>query len=70
MLIVSEQRGEVSLAAKGRLSKNLKEFQIERLLTHYFAGEQKINSWGNFWREFLNLFWTRVSEPEAGGLVK
>ncbi len=70
VLVVSEQRGEVSLAAKGRLSKNLKDFQIERLLTHYFAGEQKITGWKEWLKEIGGLFWTTKREPEAGGLVK
>ena len=70
VLIVSEQHGEVSLAAKGRLSKDLKDVQVERLLTHYFAGEQKIKNWSDWWREVRDLFWTQTREPEAGGIVK
>lgn len=38
-LIVSEERGEVSLAQNGRLSTNLKEPQLRRFLTLYFSGE-------------------------------
>ncbi|HPE66371.1 MAG TPA: DNA integrity scanning protein DisA nucleotide-binding domain protein, partial [Synergistales bacterium] len=39
-LVVSEERGEVSLAINGRLSKNLKEAQVHKLLSHYFSGEE------------------------------
>ena len=39
-LVVSEERGEVSLAVNGRLSKNLKDAQVHKLLAHYFAGEE------------------------------
>ena len=38
-LIVSEERGEISLAQNGRLSTNLREPQLKRFLTLYFAGE-------------------------------
>lgn len=38
-IVVSEERGEVSLAINGHLSKNLKEAQIQKLLLHYFGGE-------------------------------
>ena len=38
-LIVSEERGEVSLAVNGHLSRNLKEPQIQKLLLHYFGGD-------------------------------
>ncbi len=40
-LVVSEERGEVSLAINGHLSKNLKEPQIQKLLLHYFGGEDE-----------------------------
>lgn len=40
-LIVSEERGEVSLAINGHLSRNLKEGQVQKLLQHYFSGEEK-----------------------------
>ncbi len=42
-LVVSEERGEVSLAINGHLSKNLKEAQVQKLLLHYFAGEDEEN---------------------------
>ena len=37
VLVVSEERGEVSFAFKGRLSKNLKDSQVAKLLLHYFS---------------------------------
>ncbi len=40
-LIVSEERGEVSLAINGHLSRNLKDDQVHKLLVHYFSGEDK-----------------------------
>jgi diadenylate cyclase len=42
-LVVSEERGEVSLAINGRLSKNLKDAQVQKLLSHYFGGEEAEN---------------------------
>ena len=38
-LIVSEERGEVSLAINGHLSRNLKDDQVYKLLVHYFSNE-------------------------------
>jgi diadenylate cyclase len=40
-LIVSEERGELSLAINGRISRNLKEQQLKKYLVHYFSGEDK-----------------------------
>ena len=70
VFIVSEERGDVSLAMKGRLSKNLKDFQVERLLMHYFVGEQIRADWRSKMREFLKLFWSQNNQQDAGGLVK
>ena len=70
VLIVSEERGDVSLAVKGRLSKNIKDFQAEKLLRHYFAGEQVFTGWKAFTRAMANIFWVKKVEQEAGGLVK
>lgn len=70
VFIVSEERGDVSLAMKGRLSKNLKDFQVERLLMHYFVGEQRRTDWRSKMREFLKLFWSQNNQQDAGGLVK
>ena len=38
VFIVSEERGDISLANKGRLSKNLKDFQVDGILQNYFSG--------------------------------
>ncbi len=71
VFIVSEERGEVSLAVKGRLSKNIKDFQVEGILTHYFVGEPVITDWKSRLREFLKLFWVRNNnQQDSGGLVK
>jgi diadenylate cyclase len=39
-LVVSEERGEVSLAVNGRLSRNLKDAQVQKLLFYFFSGEE------------------------------
>ncbi|MBQ6113165.1 MAG: diadenylate cyclase CdaA [Synergistaceae bacterium] len=70
VLIVSEERGDISLAVKGKLSKNLKDFQVERLLRHYFAGEQVLTGWKAWSRTLANIFWVKNVEHETGGLVK
>lgn len=70
VLVVSEERGEVSLAHKGKLSKNFKDSQVEKLLMHYFAGEPKLTNWKSRMREFLKLFWAQNKQQDAGGLVK
>lgn len=70
VLIVSEERGDISLAVKGKLSKNIKEFQVERLLKHYFAGEQVLTGWKKFRSIMANIFWVKNVEHDAGGLVK
>lgn len=70
VLVVSEERGEVSLAHKGKLSKNLKDFQVDKLLMHYFAGEARLTDWKSRLREFLKLFWAENKQQDAGGLVK
>lgn len=36
-LVVSEERGEVSLAINGHLSRDLREEQVKKLLVHYFS---------------------------------
>jgi diadenylate cyclase len=36
-LVVSEETGEISLANNGRLSKNLKDAQLQKLLLFYFS---------------------------------
>ena len=70
VLIVSEQRGDISLAVKGRLSKNIKDFQVERLLKHYFAGEQVLTGWKGLMKTLSNIFWVKNAEQDTGGLVK
>ncbi|EEX48202.1 MULTISPECIES: diadenylate cyclase CdaA [Jonquetella] len=37
-LVVSEERGKISMAINGRLSQDLKDAQIRKLLVQYFAG--------------------------------
>ena len=70
VLIVSEERGDISLAVKGKLSKDIKDFQVERLLRHYFSGEQVVTGWKEFRRKLANIFWVKNVEQESGGLVK
>ena len=70
VIIVSEERGDISLAVKGKLSKNIKDFQVERLLKHYFAGEQVLTGWKAFAKAMANTFWVKKVEQDAGGLVK
>lgn len=40
-VVVSEERGEISMAVKGHLSRNLKEVQLRKLLMHYFSGTEE-----------------------------
>ena len=73
VFVVSEERGEISLASRGHLSKSLKDFQVEGTLRNYFAGEQVISGWRARLREFAGLFWTSRSSREktdTGGIVK
>ena len=55
--MVSEERGEISLAFKGHLSKNLKDAQVEKLLMHYFVGESTFRSWRDRLQSFQQLLW-------------
>jgi diadenylate cyclase len=58
-LVVSEERGEVSLAINGHLSKNLKEAQVQKLLLHYFGGEDEENkSLLDRLQEDIRTLWT------------
>ena len=71
VFIVSEERGDVSLAVKGRLSKNIKDFQVEGILRNYFAGEQVVSGWRGKLRELGRLFWVTKKDTESsGGLLK
>ena len=58
VFIVSEERGDVSLANKGRLSKNLKDFQVDGILRSYFSGNQRNTTFRNRLQELFALFWT------------
>ena len=72
VFVVSEQRGEISLAASGRLDKNIKDFQIEKNLMYYFVGEKVAIGWKAHLNKLKKLFWanTQVSEQSGmGGLV-
>ncbi|MBQ6970765.1 MAG: diadenylate cyclase CdaA [Synergistaceae bacterium] len=70
VIIVSEERGDISLAVKGKLSKSIKDFQVERLLRHYFAGEQVLTGWKEWSRLLTSIFWVKNAEQDTGGLVK
>lgn len=73
VFVVSEERGEISLASRGHLSKNLKDFQVEGILRNYFAGEQVISDWKARLREVGSLFWNSrkaTDKSDSGGLVK
>ena len=56
VFIVSEERGDISLAHKGKLSKNLKDFQVEKLLMHYYVGEQENKTLKMRFNSFLKFF--------------
>lgn len=68
VFVVSEERGEVSLAASGKLNKNLKDFQIEKNLMYYFAGEKVITGWKGRLAELKKIFWTNASVSDHGGM--
>ena len=67
VFIVSEERGDVSLAAKGRLSKNLKDFQVEKMLRNYFTGEQVVSDWRAKLKQLFSLFWQTKNDIDTGG---
>ena len=55
-LIVSEERGEISLAINGRISRDLKEPQLRKYLVHYFSDEGRERGFmGNLKEELLSL---------------
>lgn len=66
-LVVSEERGEISLAVNGHLSQGLKEPQVRRLLRHYFMarGEKRKNLWGQLQTEVRSLWPEGGEEDEA-----
>ena len=71
VFIVSEERGEISLASKGRLSKNIKDFQVEGVLKHYFKGEQVVTGWRGKLQTLQKIFWVDPKEQQsAGDIVK
>ena len=64
ILVVSEERGEVSLAYKGHLSKNLKDVQMEKLLFHYFSGRETVRrTWRVRLHRLMQLFWESPAQP-------
>ena len=71
VFIVSEERGDISLAFKGKLSKDIKDFQVEKLLMHYFVGENVETGWKAKMHTVAGLFWEKTKDHEdGGGLVK
>ncbi|MBQ7262662.1 MAG: diadenylate cyclase CdaA [Synergistaceae bacterium] len=63
VLVVSEERGEVSFAYKGRLSKDLKPPQLEKLLLHYFIDEPTSRT---LMERLRDLLWTvRPGHPRG-----
>ena len=73
VFIVSEERGEISLAASGRLDKNLKDFQVEKNLMYYFAGEKVVVGWKERFHALKKLLWVNNTQKTdtrgTGGLV-
>ncbi len=57
-LVVSEERGEVTVAVAGRLSKPLSDDQIKRICNHYF--EQGGKDMG-----FMNRLYNEIHQPSA-----
>lgn len=56
-LIVSEERGEITVAVGGHLSKPLNETQLRRICSHYFtSGEKDVNFLSRL-REELHQQW-------------
>jgi diadenylate cyclase len=63
-LIVSEERGEVTIAVSGRLSKPLNDDQIRRICQHYFIHGGKDGNFTERFREEILLQWP-VGENDA-----
>ncbi|GHS98763.1 membrane protein [Synergistales bacterium] len=61
VLVVSEERGEVALAYKGYLSKNLKDTQVEKLLMTYFMKTRDAKS-KSFMDKAMKFFRTKLPE--------
>ena len=60
-LVVSEEKGEITLANNGHLSKNLKDAQLQKLLSFYFSdargGAQETFS-SKIW-QMIRMFWSK-----------
>jgi len=56
-LVVSEEKGEISLAVNGHMSRNLKDSQIKRLLLHYFGAleDEKKSIWNRIHDEISSI---------------
>jgi diadenylate cyclase len=56
-IVVSEERGEISLAINGHLSRNLKDSQVKRLLLHYFGAleDEKKSIWSRIHDEISSI---------------
>ncbi len=52
VIVVSEERGEVSLAVNGRLVRNLSDEAIRRILERYYFAKRT----ESFWKRFLMWF--------------
>lgn len=63
-LVVSEERGEISLAVRGHLSRGLREDQIRRLLRHYFMASEEDKSLWSRLREELSTQWPEEDRHE------
>lgn len=57
-LVVSEERGEITVAVGGKLSKPLSEEQLHRICTHYFSSSGE---------SFMRRFREELLHPWAGG---
>ena len=53
----SEERGEMSLAGEGHLSKSLEDARVARRRMHYFVGEPTFRSWRDRLQSFQQLLW-------------
>lgn len=69
VFIVSEERGTLSLANRGRLSKPIKDFQTERILHNYFTGERVTSGWRAKLNALTSLFWQTNKHKDTGGLL-
>ena len=62
VLVVSEERAEISMVHKGYLSRNMKDVQIKKLLNYYFSGAREetrkkfLSNLKSFWRKVVNVF--------------